>query len=142
MTLKFRAYHQKQGLCYAEKLDSLGLKLCFDGSTIKVIYDDFVIESTWELSQFIGLQDINGQDLYHGDFIKWGHVCEYSQESPHRIAVIELNLPNLVFKCLNFTRDFNFGNFSYQQTHRFIEKIGNKYEDDIEAITGIKNLRI
>jgi len=86
------------------------------------------------LGQYTGLKDIHGYEIYENDIVKWGHL-EGSKEDPVRIAKVVLN-PDIQYVCLKDLMDcdyrgqfcFNHGCFSYYETHKYLEIIGNIHE--------------
>ena len=94
--------------------------------------DDFA------LMQFTGLLDKNGKEIYEGDIIKWG-MHKGSEEYFHRYAVVEFN-PDIQFRILFYVNSetgekkptdnyiFHFGKFTYKETDKHIEIIGNVFE--------------
>jgi hypothetical protein len=99
----------------------------------------FLIESleNIKIELYTGLKDVNGLEIYGGDIIKWGmHGGIKGIEFPHRYAVVELN-PDIQFKILYYLHPktneklksnnyvFNFGSFSYKDTEKYLEIVGN-----------------
>lgn len=86
-------------------------------------------------SDFTGLLDKNGKEIYEGDVIKWDDM---SKGKYWRFAVVEIH-PDILFNCkfineVNGIKNsanyiFRFGNFIYKDTHNHIEIIGNVYEN-------------
>lgn len=88
------------------------------------------------LTQFTGLKDKNGKEIYEGDIVRWDDM---SDEKKWRVAVVELH-PALQFRIIRINCDFiqsaqegkvfKFGNFIYIDTHNHLEVIGNIFEND------------
>ncbi len=80
-------------------------------------------------SQFTGLYDVCGEEIYEGDIVKWGHISGFEECTP-RNAVVEFS-PDLTFSTFNLERDhkFRFGNFAYRNTNDALEIIGNIHEN-------------
>ena len=99
-----------------------------------------ILSKTHNLMQYTGLKDKNGIEIYEGDIVKWGHTLGYGEEAWHRVAKVEFS-PDLQFKILHYIDSktlekkptdnyiFQFGRFSYQETHKYLEVIGNIYEN-------------
>lgn len=83
--------------------------------------------SSFELFQFIGLEDKYRVEIYEGDIIKWGHLRKESEEKPHRIAEVKIN-PDIQFHSQ--VGVFHYGSFAYKDsTDKDIEIIGNIREN-------------
>ena len=91
------------------------------------------------VSQFLGLYDINGKELYDRDIVKWG-MQPSSKEVYLRFATVHLN-PDIQFKIIYYfdivnnkkikgdNYIFNFGSFAYRKTENNLEVIGNIVEN-------------
>lgn len=81
-----------------------------------------------ELLQNTGLKDIRDDEIYEGDIVKWGH--RNTSEYPPRIAVVEFK-PDIQFRPINLknNKPFYYGNFAYRDTEKYLEILGNIYEN-------------
>ena len=85
--------------------------------------------------RFINKKDINNEELYTGDIVRWG-MLENSLEPLIRYAVIETN-PDIQFRILFYVNPktnervetkgkvFDYGSFAYQSTELYLEKVGD-----------------
>lgn len=82
------------------------------------------------ICEYTGLTDKNGNKIFEGDIVQWGMN---GLEIPIRKAVVE-TLPDIQFRCLNLKDSegkhhiFNYGNFAYRDTEKYLEIIGNIYD--------------
>lgn len=134
--LKFRVWRRKEGWIkgYEEALKF------FHGFSNVNFEDKNLILSFWEepdgyykIVKFTGLFDINNNEIYEGDIVKW-----QDSENPERIARVEWFNGEIHFYRINNKQfpneklamnDFNMGNFIYSDTNKFLEVIGNVFEN-------------
>ncbi len=89
------------------------------------------------LTQFTGLFDKNGKEIYEGDVVRWGMN---KVEDAIRYAVVEFN-PDIQFRILFYFDEkinkkisgdnyiFHYARFAYSDTEKYLEVIGNIYEN-------------
>ena len=123
--IKFRAWIPSQKVMFQvglidENTNTLGERTaCFPVRTWR-------LNEEAVLMQFTGLHDKNGNEIWEGDIVKWGHVRSESHESPVRIAEVKF-CPDIQFHSQ--VGIFKFGAFSYaSSTHKDLEVLGNIYE--------------
>lgn len=81
------------------------------------------------VGQYTGLKDKDDNEIWEGDIVKWGHLPG-SYEHPLRIAVVEFK-PDIQFRPINLknNRPFYYGNFAYRDTEKYLEILGNIFEN-------------
>lgn len=89
------------------------------------------------LTQFTGLVDKNGKEVFEGDVVRWGMN---KVEDAIRYAVVEFN-PDIQFRILFYFDEkinkkipgdnyiFHYARFAYSKTEKHLEVIGNIYEN-------------
>lgn len=92
------------------------------------------------VGQFTGLHDKNGKEIYEGDIVNWGMHLPNSEERFHRYAIVEFN-PDIQFKIIFYINSqngvkketdghiFRFGQFTYKETEKHLQVLGNIYEN-------------
>ena len=124
--IKFRAWHATAGKMYVWEGDGNDYKDEWWGDDWTVFWGAIRnVAKHYTLMQFTGLEDKNGNEIYEGDIVKWGHHCEFCHEDPIRIAETTIS-PDIQFVTDKYT--FHFGNFAYKDTEKHLEVIGNIYE--------------
>lgn len=128
MVPKFRAWDKEQ-LCWINIAT-----LNFDGEfwylapamdDFNPVYYESELGETWELMQSTGLKDNNGVEIFEGDVVQWGDTPDW-EEKPIRVAVVKIN-PDIQFD--SNVGIFQYGQFAYQDTERFLTILGNIYEN-------------
>ncbi|WP_270693176.1 YopX family protein [Enterococcus malodoratus] len=122
MIPKFRAWWiQDEVMTHIDTLEFLqgGIRVS-DGCWHEKFLGDEVI-----LMQSTGLKDKNGVEIFEGDIVKWGDTLG-GEEKPIRVAVVKIN-PDIQFD--SNVGIFQYGQFAYKNTEKFLTILGNIYEN-------------
>lgn len=119
-TIKFRAYKKSTQNIYNV------LSIDFENELV-LLNDGYQKNlADVDLMQYTGLHDKNGREIYEGDIVKWNDMVSFNHEKPVRIAVVRFN-PDICFD--SNVGLFNYENFAYKATDKYLTVIGSIYDN-------------
>jgi uncharacterized phage protein (TIGR01671 family) len=130
MIPKFRAYSKEENEMYYPHNDknvdwTIDDETGFIAPLVNLGGGMWGMIDKYELMQSAGLIDRNGVEIFEGDVVKWGDTLG-GEETPIRIATVKIE-PDILFD--SNVGIFNYGQFAYKNTEKFLTILGNIYEN-------------